>query len=82
MSSSADQRSKSLWMDIAVAPDARPLERNQTCDVLIVGAGMAGISTAYELSTQGRKVMVVDRGAICSGITARTSAHLAPYAMI
>jgi glycine/D-amino acid oxidase-like deaminating enzyme/nitrite reductase/ring-hydroxylating ferredoxin subunit len=78
MSNSSDQRSKSLWMDIEVAPDAGPLDGDQTCDVAIIGSGIAGISTAYELALKGRRVMIVDRGHIAGGITARTSAHLAP----
>jgi glycine/D-amino acid oxidase-like deaminating enzyme/nitrite reductase/ring-hydroxylating ferredoxin subunit len=65
-------------MDVDVAPDARPLFGNQQCDVLVIGSGMAGISTAYELAAKGQQVIVVDRGRICGGITARTSAHLAP----
>ena len=36
------------------------------------------MSTAYELAMEGQKVIVVDRGAIAGGITALTSAHLAP----
>jgi glycine/D-amino acid oxidase-like deaminating enzyme len=78
MTSDFDRRSRSLWMDIAVAPAASTLTGDQTCDTVIVGAGMAGISTAYELSTQGQKVIVIDRGEIAGGITARTTAHLAP----
>jgi glycine/D-amino acid oxidase-like deaminating enzyme len=57
-----DRRSRSLWMDFAVAPTAPTLTGDQTCDTVIVGAGMAGISTAYELSTQGQKIIVIDRG--------------------
>src|SRR3981189_844539 len=78
MANSSDLRSKSLWMDIEVAPDARPLGGDQTCDVVIAGSGIAGISTAYELAVKGLRVMIVDRGRIAGGITARTSAHLAP----
>src|SRR6201990_7031 len=78
MANSSDLRSKSLWMDIEVAPDAGPLDGDQTCDVAIIGSGIAGISTAYELALKGRRVMIVDRGRIAGGITARTSAHLAP----
>jgi glycine/D-amino acid oxidase-like deaminating enzyme/nitrite reductase/ring-hydroxylating ferredoxin subunit len=78
MTSSFDRRSRSLWMDIDVAPNARQLEGDQSCDTVVVGAGMAGISTAYELAIEGQKVVVIDRGAIAGGITARTSAHLAP----
>lgn len=78
MANSSDQRSKSLWMDIEVAPDARPLGGDQACDVVIAGSGIAGISTAYELAIKGQRVIVVDRGRIAGGITARTTAHLAP----
>ncbi len=78
MPNAADQRSKSLWMDVDVAPTARPLDGDRQCDVVIIGSGIAGISTAYELAIKGRQVMIVDRGQIAGGITARTSAHLAP----
>ena len=73
-----DRRSKSLWMEVAVAPNATPLQGNTECDVAIIGAGIAGISTAYELALEGSRVVVVDRGRIAGGITARTTAHLAP----
>jgi glycine/D-amino acid oxidase-like deaminating enzyme/nitrite reductase/ring-hydroxylating ferredoxin subunit len=70
--------SKSLWMSIAVAPQAIPLQGDEQCDVAVIGAGVAGLSTAYELARLGRSVVVVDRGPIAGGMTARTSAHLAP----
>jgi glycine/D-amino acid oxidase-like deaminating enzyme/nitrite reductase/ring-hydroxylating ferredoxin subunit len=78
MANFSDRRSKSLWMDIEVTPDAGALDGDQTCDVAIIGSGIAGISTAYELALKGQQVVVVDRRRIASGITARTSAHLAP----
>jgi glycine/D-amino acid oxidase-like deaminating enzyme len=78
MTISFDRRSRSLWMDIDVAPDAGELEENRSCDTIVIGSGIAGMSTAYELAMEGQKVIVVDRGAIAGGITARTSAHLAP----
>src|SRR5258705_4742084 len=73
-----DRRSKSLWMDVSVAPSATPLQGDSECDVVVIGAGIAGISTAYELAIEGSLVIVLDRGKIAGGITARTSAHLAP----
>jgi glycine/D-amino acid oxidase-like deaminating enzyme len=45
--------------------------------VVIIGSGIAGLSTAYELARFGRSVVVIDRGKIGSGMTARTTAHLA-----
>jgi glycine/D-amino acid oxidase-like deaminating enzyme/nitrite reductase/ring-hydroxylating ferredoxin subunit len=61
-----------------VAPQAIPLSGDQQCDVVVIGSGIAGLSTAYELSQRGRSVIVIDRGPIAGGMTARTSAHLAP----
>src|SRR5215207_2846196 len=78
MSNPFDRRSRSLWMDVDVAPNARQQDGDQSADFVIVGSGIAGLSTAYELAVEGQKVIVVDRGAIAGGITARTSAHLAP----
>lgn len=70
--------SRSLWMDIEVAPDVQSLSADETCDVVVVGAGIAGISTAYELAKLQRSVIVIDRRDIAGGMTARTTAHLAP----
>ena len=71
-----DERSRSVWMNVAVAPDAKPLESDASADTVVVGSGIAGLSTAYELAARGQTVMVLDRGAIGSGMTARTTAHL------
>ena len=72
------ERTRSLWMEVEVAPKAARLDRNQRCDTVVVGAGIAGLSTAYELVKAGQKVVVLDRGPIAGGMTARTTAHLAP----
>jgi glycine/D-amino acid oxidase-like deaminating enzyme/nitrite reductase/ring-hydroxylating ferredoxin subunit len=74
----SDERTTSLWMATAVAPEAPKLSKNITCDTVVVGSGIAGLSCAYELATKGQSVVVLDRGAIGSGMTARTTAHLAP----
>jgi glycine/D-amino acid oxidase-like deaminating enzyme/nitrite reductase/ring-hydroxylating ferredoxin subunit len=65
-------------MDVTLAPEAARLDGDRVCDTVVVGSGIAGISTAYELAIEGQKVIVVDRGRIAGGITARTTAHLAP----
>jgi hypothetical protein len=71
-----EERSVSLWMGTASVPAAKPLEADDDTDVVIVGAGIAGLSTAYELAKLGRSVIVLDRGELGGGMTSRTSAHL------
>ena len=70
----AAERSVSLWMPVqppsAAAGAGSP-------DLVVIGGGIAGLSVAYEALLKGRKVTVLDRGAIASGMTARTTAHLA-----
>ena len=44
--------------------------------MLVIGGGIAGLSTAYELVCKGREVVVIDDGHIASGETGRTTAML------
>ncbi len=46
-------------------------------DVVVVGAGITGLTTALCLLREGRQVLVIDREGIGAGETLRTSAHLA-----
>jgi glycine/D-amino acid oxidase-like deaminating enzyme/nitrite reductase/ring-hydroxylating ferredoxin subunit len=71
-----NERTVSLWASVKVAPDAVPLSRDEHVDVVVVGSGIAGLSVAYEFALAGKRVAVVDRGKIGSGMTARTTAHL------
>ncbi|RUT82806.1 FAD-binding oxidoreductase, partial [Mesorhizobium sp. USDA-HM6] len=69
---------RSLWMKVAVYPDAPKFSGKKSCDTVIIGAGIAGLSIAHELANIGQKVIVIDRGTIAGGMTSRTTAHLAP----
>ena len=69
--------SRSVWMGVEVDTYEGALVRQETTDVCIVGAGIAGLSTAYELLVRGLRVIIVDDGPIGGGETARTTAHLA-----
>lgn len=69
------EASQSLWMDVAL-PSYAPLDADIAVDVAIAGAGMAGLSAAYELVNRGMSVAVLDRGVFAGGMTARTTAHL------
>ena len=45
-------------------------------DVLIIGGGITGISTAYHLIDSGLKVCLVEKNLIGSGVTSRTTGKL------
>src|SRR5262245_17758600 len=68
--------SQSYWMATAPALKAPMLERDEKADVVVIGSGIAGLSTAYELACVGCDVIVIDRGPLARGMTSRTSAHL------
>ncbi len=70
------ERTVSLWMNTEVALEAPPLRRSETADVVVVGSGIVGLSTAYELAQRGKNVVVLDRGSIGKGMTSQTTAHL------
>jgi glycine/D-amino acid oxidase-like deaminating enzyme/nitrite reductase/ring-hydroxylating ferredoxin subunit len=53
-----------------------PLTRDANADVCIVGAGIAGLTTAYLLAREGKSVVVIDAGSVGNGHTAVTTAHL------
>src|SRR5919205_3526556 len=69
--------SRSVWLDGTELPLATSLTGNISADVCVVGAGIAGLTTAYLLSREGVKVVLIDDGPLCGGETGRTTAHLA-----
>jgi glycine/D-amino acid oxidase-like deaminating enzyme/nitrite reductase/ring-hydroxylating ferredoxin subunit len=63
-------------MDTSEVPAHSRLSENIHADVCVVGAGIAGITTAYLLTREGKSVVVLDAGHIGGGMTGRTTAHL------
>jgi glycine/D-amino acid oxidase-like deaminating enzyme/nitrite reductase/ring-hydroxylating ferredoxin subunit len=67
---------RSVWLD-GFHIDERPgLHVDRRVDVCVVGAGIAGMTTAYLLAKEGRNVIVLDGGPIGGGMTGFTTAHL------
>src|SRR5213078_1387763 len=52
------------------------LTKNDVADVVIVGAGIAGLSCGYLLMKAGTNVVIIDDGAVAGGMTTVTTAHL------
>ncbi|MBX3039951.1 MAG: FAD-dependent oxidoreductase [Bdellovibrionaceae bacterium] len=72
---SASYSPYSLWQKIEM-PVLPELDRHVTVDVCVIGGGIAGLMTAYELLRSGRKVAVLERHRLGMGDTGLTSAHL------
>ena len=70
----------SLWSVDHPTRSADRLTDNAICDVCVVGAGIAGLTTAYLLARAGERVVVLDaKPQIAAGETEYTTAHLAWY---
>ncbi len=68
----------SIWESESPPRAATPLSKAVTTDVCVVGAGIAGLSAAYFLATEGRTVVVLDaKDSLGGGETQFTTAHLA-----
>src|SRR5262245_38173736 len=68
---------QSLWQVANYGPP-RPssLTEDAMARVCIIGAGIAGLTTAYLLTRAGQSVIVVDQGPPFSGESGRTTGHL------
>jgi len=66
----------SVWSARSKEPSTPALDENIHADVCIVGAGIAGMTTAYLLAREGKSVVILDKNKIGSGETANTTTHL------
>jgi len=70
------EQTTSVWMQTGEIPVQAALTADVSADVCVIGAGIAGMTTAYLLLQEGRSVVVLDDGPIGGGQTERTTAHL------
>jgi glycine/D-amino acid oxidase-like deaminating enzyme/nitrite reductase/ring-hydroxylating ferredoxin subunit len=71
-----EPESKPVWDAGVSVPELPELSSDLECDVCVVGAGIAGLSTAYHLAREGMRVVVLDRLGVGRGDTGVTTAHL------
>ncbi|MGE3974711.1 MAG: FAD-dependent oxidoreductase [Bdellovibrionales bacterium] len=75
------QKSESLWQKLLSADgpttrDSNPLNKDLKAQVVVVGAGISGLTTAYLLLKEGYEVVVLDKDSLGRNETGLTSAHL------
>jgi len=66
----------SIWINDITLGKSNKLNKDIDVDVLIIGGGITGISTAYHLMNSNLKVALVERDRIGMGITSRSTAKI------
>ena len=69
---------KSIW-ELSIKNENKTKEQKLKkikTDILIIGAGITGLTTAYFLKNSNRKIAVIDKGTIGRGGTAKTTAKI------
>jgi glycine/D-amino acid oxidase-like deaminating enzyme/nitrite reductase/ring-hydroxylating ferredoxin subunit len=75
---SSSGTSQSCWsIPHAFSPHPK-LDHTPEVEACVIGAGIAGLTTAYLLLKAGKSVIVLERNRILGGDTGRTTAHLSP----
>lgn len=67
---------ESIWKHNLDMPKKDPLKKGMQVNTLIIGAGMAGILTAYLLKQRGVEAIIIEAKSIASGQTENTTAKI------
>lgn len=65
-----------LWREDVKLPSFPALKEQVYADVVIVGGGITGIVTAYRLTKEGKKVVVIEADELLNGTTGHTTAKV------
>jgi glycine/D-amino acid oxidase-like deaminating enzyme/nitrite reductase/ring-hydroxylating ferredoxin subunit len=68
--------SASYWQSSANVRTFPRIFRHAHCDVVVIGGGLTGITAAYLLKKEGRRVFLLDRARLATADTGHTTAHL------
>ncbi len=67
---------ESIWRETVEIPGRKRAEGFLEREIVVIGAGMTGILTAYHLQRLGKQVAVLEAGRIAGGQTGRTTAKI------
>ena len=71
-----DAATRGIWHATAQPRHHEPLVGDTTADVVVVGAGITGLSTSILLANRGIDVALVEALHVASGVTGRTTAKV------
>src|SRR4051794_19253317 len=74
--SDSQGKSRSLWLATTGESDFGRLEAHVRTDVVVIGAGIAGLTAAALLKRAGTNVVVVDSDRVGAGVTGHTTAKV------
>lgn len=67
----------SYWVESSkIENKMAQIEKNETCDVLVIGAGITGLSIAHDLIRKGLKIIVLDKDGIGKKASGHTTAKI------
>ena len=68
---------KSLWIETTKDEIIlNPLEKEKETEICIIGGGLFGLTTAYYLTQQGKKVIVLEKGEIGEKVSGNTTGKI------
>ncbi len=67
---------ESYWISSARSTSFPPLTGDVSVDVAVIGGGVAGIMTAWEVAKTGRSVAVIEADRVVTGVTGYTTAKV------
>lgn len=71
-----DGANKSIWQTVKETNSTNALTSQKVFDVVVIGAGITGLSTAINLQEMGKDCIVIEAANIAFGTTGGTTAHL------
>ncbi|WP_249705417.1 FAD-dependent oxidoreductase [Bacillus zhangzhouensis] len=70
------KQAKSLWLAESQKHSFPSASEDLTADVIIVGGGITGIATAFEMTERGLDVIIIDADQLLQGTTGHTTAKI------
>ncbi|GAC1339247.1 MAG: FAD-dependent oxidoreductase [Candidatus Dormibacteria bacterium] len=67
---------RSLWADTSADPPRAALRARAACDVVVIGGGITGLTTAALLTAAGRRVILLEGRQLALGTSGNTTAKV------